>query len=46
MTKIQEKNHTMLIAEDTQLISVNHESTKYFPSTFKRTGISVRNTLK
>lgn len=36
----------MLIARDTQLISIDHESTKYFPPTFKRMGISVKNTLK
>jgi len=46
MTKTQEKNHTMVIAQDTQLISINHESTMYFPPTFKRTGISVTDTLQ
>lgn len=36
----------MLIAQDTQLISTNNESSKYFPLTFKRKCISIKNTVK
>lgn len=31
MTKTQEKNLTMLMVQDTQPVSISHESTKYFP---------------